>query len=209
MKIRGLYIWLNLLAMAIVVVLIVLGVGIWLDTYTRHDEAIKVPDVYRLSVSDARYALEQAGLCMEVGDTGYVRMLPTGCVLEQSVSAGSIVKSGKTVRVTINSGRVPTLTIPDVIDNSSYREARARLTAMGFKIGEPQPVAGERDWVYGIKVRGRNVVAGEKVSVEDMLTIQVGSGSRSEDDDIYFTDGDELPSLDDELLWGDDLDEIE
>lgn len=207
MKIRGLYIWVNLLIMAIVVVLIVLGVGIWLNAYTRHNEAIKVPDVRRMSVSDARYALEQAGLYMEVGDTGYVRMQPTGCVLEQSVDAGSIVKSGKIVRVTINSGRTPTLAIPDVIDNCSYREARARLTSMGFKVGEPQPVAGERDWVYGIKVRGRNVVAGEKVSVEDWLTIQVGSGSHGEDDDINFVDDDEFLSSDDELLL-DDLDEI-
>ena len=32
----------------------------------------------------------------------------------------------------------PRITIPDVIDNSSLREAMAKLTAMGFKLGSPE-----------------------------------------------------------------------
>lgn len=212
MKIKGLYIWCNLLAMAVVAVLIVAGVFWGLDRYTLHGEEVSVPDVREKTVADASHMLESAGLRMEVGDTGYARMLPSGCVLEQLPAAGSKVKSGRLVRVIVNSGRTPTLTIPDVIDNNSYREARAYLTTMGFKVGEPQYVAGERDWVYGIRVRGRNVTAGDKVSVDDVLTIQVGNGTRDEDDDVFFTDGDGPdggPSGDEGLIWDDDFEIIE
>jgi beta-lactam-binding protein with PASTA domain len=108
--------------------------------------------------------------------------------LEQSVKAGSIVKSGRIVYLVINASSTPTIAIPDVIDNSSYREARAKLTAMGFRVSEPQMVPGEKDWVYGIKVRGRNVTNGQRVSVEDILTLQVGDGMIDAADSVAFAD---------------------
>ena len=60
----------------------------------------------------------------------------------------------------------------------------AKLTAMGFKLGAPQYIPGEEDWVYGILVKGKHVVAGDKVSIDDMLIIQVGNGQRDMTDSI-------------------------
>ena len=42
----------------------------------------------------------------------------------------------------------------------------AKLTAMGFKLGTPEYIPGEEDWVYGILVKGKHVVAGDKVSID-------------------------------------------
>ena len=53
----------------------------------------------------------------------------------------------------------------------------ARLKALGFKVGQPQFVTGEKDWVYGVLVNGKNVAAGEKISVDETLIIQVGRGT--------------------------------
>jgi dolichyl-phosphate-mannose--protein O-mannosyl transferase len=39
------YFWVNILVMIVAVVLIVFGVMKWLDVYTRHGEAVVVPDV--------------------------------------------------------------------------------------------------------------------------------------------------------------------
>lgn len=182
-------VWGNLLAMVIVVTLLFVGLKVGLDRYTHHNETVTVPDVKQKNITDARHLLENLGLRMEVSDTGYVKMLPSGYVLEQSIAPGSVVKSGRLVRVTINSLNTPTLTIPDVIDNSSYREAKAKLEAMGFKVGSPQYVPGEREWVYGITVRGVGVSAGDRVSVDDVLVIQVGDGMLSEEDSVVYDDG--------------------
>lgn len=182
------FVWGNLLAMVIVVILLFLGLKIGLDRYTHHNETVTVPDVKQKDVADARHLLESLGLRMEVSDTGYVKMLPSGYVLEQSMTPGSVVKSGRLISVTINSLSTPTLAIPDVIDNSSYREAIAKLTAMGFKVGNPQYVPGEREWVYGITVRGVNVSAGDRVSVDDALVVQVGDGSLSDEDSVQYDD---------------------
>lgn len=185
-KLTSPLVWGNLLAMLIVVILLFIGLKIGLDRYTHHNETVTVPDIRQKNITDARHLLESLDLRMEVSDTGYVKMLPSGYVLEQSIAPGSVVKSGRLVRVTINSLNTPTLTIPDVIDNSSYREAEAKLTAMGFKVGSPQYVPGEREWVYGITVRGISVSVGDRVSVDDVLVIQVGDGMLSDEDSVSY-----------------------
>ena len=187
-KFKSKYLWGNLAAMFLVVVVLGIGVSFGIDIYTHHGEAIPIPDIRHKNFADAEHILEDVGLQIEVTDTGYVRSLPPDCILEQSPGPGETVKSGHVIYVTINSDHSPRITIPDVIDNSSLREAMAKLTAMGFKLGTPQYVPGEEDWVYGILVKGRHVVAGDKVSIDDVLIIQVGNGQRDAADSVDYVD---------------------
>lgn len=187
-KFKSKYLWGNLIAMVAVLFFLCVGVKFGIDIYTHHGEAIAIPDIRHKSFADAERILDDAGLQIEVTDTGYVRNLPPDCILEQSPNPGDRVKSGHIIYVTINSGHTPTITIPDVIDNSSLREAMAKLSAMGFKLGPPQYIAGEEDWVYGILVNGRHVVAGDKVSIDAMLTIQVGNGQRDASDSVNIVE---------------------
>ena len=121
--------------------------------------------------------------------------MPAECVLAQSPGEGTNVKQGHTIYVTVNSPSSPTVAIPDIIDNSSVREATAKLTALGFKLLEPQIVIGERDWVYGIVSRGRRLNAGDRISIEQPLTLLIGSGEYdsvgsdievTEPEDVHF-----------------------
>lgn len=187
-KFKSKYLWGNLVAMAAVVVLLCVGVKFGIDAYTHHGESIPVPNIIHKTYSDAEHILDNAGLEIEVTDTGYVKSLPAGAILEQSPVAGERVKSGHVIYVTINSDHSPMITIPDIIDNSSLREAMAKLTALGFKLGNPQFIPGEEGWVYGILVKGHHVVAGDKVSIEETLIIQVGNGQRSASDSIDYID---------------------
>lgn len=181
-KFASKYLWGNLLAMAAVVLLLCVGLKIGLDMYTHHGEAIVIPDVRHKLFADAERILADRGLRIEVTDTGYVKTLPPDCILEQSPPAGDKVKSGHVIYVIVNSAKTPTITLPDIIDNSSLREAMAKLTAMGFKVGTPQFVTGEKDWVYGIVVNGRHRVAGDRIPVDAVVIILVGNGSRSASD---------------------------
>ena len=56
------------------------------------------------------------------------------------------------------------------------RQAQARLLAAGFKLSENEHIAGEKDWVYGVKYKGRTLTNGEKVPVGATLTLIVGDG---------------------------------
>ena len=163
-KFKSGYLWGNLLAMAVVVVLLLVGVKYALDVYTHHGESLTVPSVKHKKYKDAERILDDLGLVVVVSDTGYVKTLPPDVILEQSIEAGEKVKSGRIIYLTVNALKTPTITLPDIIDNSSLREAMAKLTAMGFKLAMPQFVPGEKDWVYGVLVGGKSVVTGSKIS---------------------------------------------
>lgn len=191
-KFKSRYLWGNLCAMALVVVAACAGVKFGLDVYTHHGESIAIPDVRRKAFADADYLLREAGMIVVVSDTGYVRGLPPDCILEQSPAPGDRVKSGHVIYLTVNASHTPTLSVPDIIDNSSLREAMAKLQAMGFKITRPMFVEGEKDWVYGLVVRGHQVKAGDRIGIDDYITIQVGNGQRDTTEEIDYTDAPEL-----------------
>lgn len=184
------YLWGNLLAMALVVVALCYGVKVGLEAYTHHGDNVSVPNLYKMRVSDARVLLTEKGLDLVVNDSGYNKRLPANCILAQSPGAGMHVKSGRVIFVSVNTLSSPSLPLPDLIDNSSYREAEAKLTALGFKLLPPKRILGERDWVYGILSRGRNVSTGDIVSIESPLTLLIGNGQYGDDEDIENTEPD-------------------
>ena len=183
-------IW-NLIAMALVVILLVVGVNYGLDWYTHHGESIRVPNIEGMRIAKAREMMDECGLEIVVTDSGYNKRLPADCVLTQSPGAGLTVKSGHTIYVTINSSNSPSVAIPDVVDNSSYREAEAKLISLGFKVLPPQYVTGEKDWVYGVSCNGRKVSTGERISIEQPLTLLVGSGQYGADEELNVIGGDD------------------
>jgi beta-lactam-binding protein with PASTA domain len=187
-KLMSKYLWGNIAAMMAVVLIVMFGVKFGIDIYTHHGEAIVIPNIKNKSFEKAKAEIESLHLQIVVSDTGYVKNLPPDCILEQTPANGTKVKSGHIIYVIINSASTPTLAIPDVIDNSSLREAEAKLTAMGFKLAATEYISGEKDWVYGIKAGGRHVTAGQKVSVEQRLTIIVGNGKLDSSDSIDFVD---------------------
>ena len=194
----------NLLAMVVVIVLLCLGVKYGLAWYTHHDEGIKVPKVEGTIYNNALLLLEENGLNIMVTDSGFNKRLPANCILAQSPGEGTMVKEGHMIYVTVNSPSSPSFAIPDVIDNSSYREAEAKLTALGFKLLPPQVVMGEKDWVYGILSRGRRVSTGDMVSIDSPLTLMIGSG-------MYDQEDEELDYVEPEYrrMLGEDVDEFE
>lgn len=175
-KFKSKYLWGNLLAMALTVVLLCVGVKFGLDIYTHHGEGVPVPNLTGMTFNNAAHLLDSNGLRIVVSDSGYNKRLPADCILAQSPGEGTSVKKGHTIYVTVNSPSSPTVTIPDIIDNSSVREATAKLTALGFKLLEPKVVTGEKDWVYGILCRGRRVSAGDRVSIDLPLSLMIGNG---------------------------------
>lgn len=178
------FFWANILAMAVVVVGLLFGVLKGLDIYTRHGEAVIVPDVKGMGVEEAEKMFRNRGLVCIVSDSSYVKTLPAGCILEYNPAAGQKVKEGRTIYLTINTIEVPLHIVPDVADNSSLRQAEARILASGFKLAEIQYIPGEKDWVYGVKYKGRQLSIGEKVPTGAVLTLMVGDGGALKADSL-------------------------
>ena len=140
-----------------------------------------------------------------ISDSGYNKKYPADYILAQTPGYGTRVKEGHTVYVTVNSPSSPTFAIPDLVDNSSLREAEAKLMAIGFRLLPAQRVSGERDWVYGIICRGRRVSNGDRISIEYPLTLMVGNGSVGENDEFEYVAPDPVTPIQEEG----DVDEFE
>ena len=176
------------MAMALVVILLCVGVGIGLDYYTHHGEGIVVPDLKGMGYDKACRLLAERGLDIVVSDSGYSKLLPANSVLAQTPAFGQTVKQGRIVYVTINSPHSPTFAVPDIVDNSSVREAEARLQAMGFRLTAPLLIDGEKDWVYGILCQGRRISNGDRITMDYPLTLMVGKGTFDDADSILFVE---------------------
>ena len=163
-KLKAPIIWGNLLAVFITIIALFIALICWLDSYTHHGDGIEMPDLYGVNYQKAQSDLEEEGLILVVNDSSYNKALPSGCILTQQPEKGMMVKQGRIVYVTINSLTMPRVAIPDLIDNSSYREAEAKLSALDFKMLPPKLIDGEKDWVYGIQLDGRNLSAGDMVA---------------------------------------------
>ncbi|WP_455669249.1 PASTA domain-containing protein [Phocaeicola sp.] len=196
------FFWLNLVAMIVIVIAVALGTLQWLDSYTRHGEAVVVPNVKGMNLRLAENELDKQSLKSIVIDSSYVKGIPPGAILEQNPAGGSKVKEGRTVYLTINADSAPQVAVPDIMDNSSLRQAEAKLRALGFKVTDPEYISGEKDWVYSIKYRGRTLQAGEKVPHEAVLTLCVGNGNDTIPEDSTMTEevsgttGDDTPVVD-------------
>lgn len=170
----------NVLAMLTIFVLLCVVAYLSMSIYTRHGEAIEVPNVKGMNIDKAKALFDDLGLELVVSDSGYFSRMPAGQILEQSPKSGLLVKSGHIIYLTVNTGKAESMQIPDLIDNSSYREAEAELKALGFKVYDPILVHGEKDWVYGIVSNGRNVYTGDFVTVDSKIRLQIGNGMLNE-----------------------------
>lgn len=105
-----------------------------MPSYTRHDVAVTVPDLENRPFEEAAQVVDAYGLRVERQVGRYNPNVPQGTVVDQNPPPQSSVKPGRRVYLTVNSGRAPTVKIPD-LSGTSLREAKNRLTALGLEVG--------------------------------------------------------------------------
>lgn len=171
----------NCLGMVAALLLLLCGLFFFLGKYTHHGEEVEVPNLYGMNEETAVRKLRALGLEAEVTDTGYVYSQAAFAVLEQSVKAGEHVKPGRIISLTVNADAPRKIAIPDVAGNCSRREAEDKLRVLGFKLGAPEYVKGDPDWVVAVKVGGREVQPGTKISISSPITLVVGVGGNEEE----------------------------
>ncbi len=172
--------WLNLAGMIIFIVAGVFATMKWLDSYTMHGKSIAVPDLSRMTLNEARSILQKNGLEFAVTDSSYMRGVPAQTIIQQTPLPGQKVKEGRTIYLTISSAKIPLQKIPDVIDNSSLREAEARLVAAGFKVENIEYVDyNAKDWVLGLKYKGKKLDRTESIPEGSVIVIIAGNGNEN------------------------------
>ena len=190
-RITGRYLWGNLLVMLLTLVVVIVGVFVFLNFYTHHGETIAVPNLRGQRTEVAMRKLEALGMRGEVVDTGYNPRELADVILDQDLEPGYQVKVNRLIRLTVNAASPRPVTLPDIADNCSLREAKMRLEILGCRLTPIRRIRGDLDWVYAVEARGKEVRKGDKLNVNIPLTLVVGDGTEDE----VFNGNDSLDRL--------------
>jgi len=171
-----------LLAFSSLVVVALLFFNVYLPETTLHDRSLTVPNVEGMPVSQLDELLGKRALRYGVNDSTYSSAHPPLTVLRQYPPAGSKVKAGRMILISINRVDAPTVSVPNLVD-ASVVNADALLSGNELKRGRIEYVSGPFRVVKEVKYRGRTLAAGERVpkgSTVDLVVMD-GEGELPED----------------------------
>lgn len=97
-------------------------------------ELFGVPDLRELSLPEARERLAEAGLSAGAVDEAWSAAVDEGLVLASDPAAGTDLRSGTEVALTVSRGPEP-VAVPDVT-GGGVEDARAALEDVGLRLGE-------------------------------------------------------------------------
>ena len=164
----------NLLGAAVTILALVVASAILLNVVTHHGQEIGVPDFSNLSVQDARKLASDSGVRIEVTDSVYVRKMGRGLVFSQNPKAGSRVKQGRRIMLTINSVRPKKVSMPDLV-GFSMRQAKAELLSRGLMLGDLRYVDDmATNNVLRQLYRGQNIAPGRMIDSGSEIDLVVG-----------------------------------
>lgn len=164
----------NLIFAVVFVLSLVIVVDIALKIYTHHGREVVVPDMYNLSVSDAEFVATAAGLRAYVRDSVYVLRMTKGTVFSQNPRAGTKVKDGRRVALTINAVNSRKVSMPLLV-GYSMRQAKAELLSKGLTVGKLVYV---RDMatnnVLEQRYQGKEIEPGTQIETGSVIDLVVG-----------------------------------
>ena len=160
---------------------LIYGTLVWLDIYTRHNEAVVIPDVKGMTMEEAAPFLAEKGIRYNIIDSVFSKDVDPGAIVEIVPTPGSKVKEGRIVFVTINAKTSQMARIPEVQD-LSFRQAYVLLTSIAFKSIEVKYVAGDyKDLAIGVEWNEKILEEGQHVPLNAHLTLVVSGGFEETD----------------------------
>ena len=164
----------NIIGAVIGVVLIVFVINVLLKVFTRHNREIAVPDFTTMSVEEAAAIAQAAEVRLDIVDSIYVRRLAPGAVFSQNPQAGSAVKKGRRILITVNATQPKLIEMPDLV-GYSFRQAKTELYSKGLSIRKISYVSDiATNNVIEQRYNGRKIAPGSKIESDSQIDLVLG-----------------------------------
>lgn len=168
-----------LLALGIVLVLMFLMFS-WLKIYTRHGQAIEVPDFTGMTSEEVQELCRDMRLKYEVIDCVFYRTHPKGTVVAQIPMPKDKVKKGRRIFLTMNAKRSEMVQVPNV-ENVSLVQAIADLETKGLMVGKLIYVEHfAQHYVLKQKRDGKRLAPGSMLEKGSFVDLELGRGEAPE-----------------------------
>lgn len=179
----GFWIVKNLLIAVLIVLTFVFGSKWFLNLGTRHGDELEVPDFRGKTIEEAMAMAENLDIRLEVVDSVYSKK-GRGTIREHNPAAGSMVKEGRRILVTVNAKGAKKVAMPNLVGYST-RQAVAELRQRGLVLGRLSYVSDiATNNVLKQRYRGRNVDPGTMVEAESTIDLVVGLNSSNSETKI-------------------------
>ncbi len=196
----GRWILRNLLLAVLLVAALLVITQVSLKLITRHNKEITVPDFTNLSVPDARIVAKRYDIRTEVTDSVYVKRMEKGHVFSQNPAAGSKVKKGRSIKLTINAHQTKMVKMPNLV-GYSLRQAKTEILAAGLTVGKlsyREDLATNN--VLDQFIKGRYVAPGTEIEAESPVDLLLGLSPDDNRTYIPYLIGFTLPVAKDNLF---------
>ena len=173
----------NIIGAILTVIIVVLIAFYSLGSYTNHGSGIPVPKLKGETIDKAMALLKDQGFGYKI-DSVYVQDAAPGTIVEQDPDAGTNVKEGRVIYLTMVTLQAPPVALPD-LEQSSFREATATLSNYGLKIGDTTYQSDiARDRILEVRFGGQVIKAGTKLPKGSKVDLVLGDGEGASEVDI-------------------------
>ena len=168
-------IWIKHLALiATTLIVIFLIVNIFLRIATKHNNELVVPDFTNMPMNEAQLLAKNSHLRLDVVDSVYIKRMERGFISRQNPQAGSHVKKGRRILLTINSVNPQMTQMPNVV-GLSLRQAKTEIVSAGLSMGN---IHYEYDMatnnVLAQKIGGEDIEAGISLETDTQIDLVLG-----------------------------------
>lgn len=179
--ITGRPLWINILFALILSTIIVMAFLFSLNYITRHGSTVTIPSVTGKTFNEARKFLVEQGFDVEIQDSVYIDTARATVVLKQFPEADEVVKTNRTVYLTINKSVPPSIEMP-TLEGLTYRNVLIILKQYGLKLGDTtyrQDIG--RDNVLEQLYNGNRIKPKTKITMGASIDLVLGAGIGSEE----------------------------
>lgn len=172
--------WIN----AVIAFAVLFFAGKWtlgyLEDFTLHGESITVPDFKGVKIEKLEEFLADTPLQYLIIDSVYKTKSPRGCVYDQDPAAGTKVKKGRKVYLTVNAKMPLKVALPDLTD-VTLRQATAILEYYGLRVGNKKYIPDQCfNCVLRVEIEGNKVDSGMMVEKNTSIDLILGQGQSSD-----------------------------
>ena len=176
--------WVNILAgfgIIFLVIFLFFGSLEWITGYGKYE---KVPNVNGQHILAAQKMLEDKGFEVQIQDSVYVDTVAKQAVIRQTPEADAMVKTGRTIYLTVNRVVPPQVEMPNLA-GFSIRSAEMYLQSVGLKLGYTtyQPDIA-RNAVLQQLYNDTPIQPGTKIPIGSVISFILGSGIGTSETDV-------------------------